>query len=154
MGLFIIALIIIILIQIKQRESIPAFIVGIFGMFTITLILTGVLNICLTSAPQTSYLVTDTKTPLCSFEYSVFLVNAGDYINYLTDTETGLEMKSEPVNNITIHFTEGEPCMYLQCYKYKNPFLNFMILNITVKKAFYIPENSLLANYYMNLEGG
>lgn len=150
MGLFIIALIIVIALQIKDRKNnnIVNFIVGLFGMFVIMLILTGLLNICLEeSVPQKPHLIRSTKTSLRSFEDGVFLISSGDYVNYLVDTEAGIEMRSEPISHTTIHFTEGEPCKYVQRYTYKNPILNFMVFNMITKTSFYIPEESPFPDY-------
>ena len=79
MGLFIIALLVVIAIEVKERDDISSFIAGLFGMFTITLILTGILNICLEPIAQTPYLVTDTKRRV----KSVTLFSAKrDFLNY------------------------------------------------------------------------
>lgn len=154
MGLFIIALIVVIALEIKERDGISSFIAGLFGMFTITLILTGVLNIFLEPMAQTPYLITSTKIPLRSFEEDYFLVNCDKRINYLIDTEAGLEMKNELIENTVIHSTEGEPCVYIQRYRFTNPILNFMVFNMHYKKAFYIPEDTELTKYYIDIKGG
>lgn len=154
MGLFIIALIVVIAIEIKERDDISSFIAGLFGMFTITLILTGILNICLEPVAQTPYLVTDTKIPLHSFEENYFLVNFDRHINYLINTKAGLEIKNESIENTVIYFTEGEPCVYVQRYRFSNPILNFMVFNMHYKRAFYIPEDTELTKYYIDVKGG
>lgn len=154
MGICIIAVIAVLIFCIYEREGFSVFILLSLFSLCMAFILTGILNICLINVPQSPHLIAKTKQPLRTFEYNCFLVNTGKYINYIIDTEAGIEIKSVKTNDTVIHYTEGEPCVYTQLYTFNNKILNFFIINMYSKKAFYIPQDTTIANYYMNLEGG
>ena len=104
---------------------------------------------------QTSHFVEKSRKPLRSFEYNCFLVNTGDYINYLIDSEAGVEFKTAKSEYAVVNqITEGEPFTITLVYNYTNPILRFLFANFNHKYVFYIPEDSTIANYYMQLEGG
>lgn len=155
MGIFLAAILIAIISFLYDRDTIGGLIARFFSFLFIAFILTIGLNIGFDgTASQEAHILKETREELRAFEYNCFLINTEKRISYLVSTETGTEIKTINKDSAIINYTEGIPSVYSVTYSYKNKILNFILLNINTKKIFYIPENTSITNYYVNLKGG